>query len=195
MSVSGMKRWVAAALIAATAVVVYPEVRADEAGWAALAKPGAIVLFRHANAPGVGDPAEFRIGACPTQRNLDDQGRNESRQLGKLFRERGIKVESVLHSQWCRTRDTAQLAFEGMAPLKEEPAFNSFFGRQGASDPQTAQSREILRRWKGPGVLVVVTHQVNITQLTGSVPASADGVVVRVPEGNGPLEIVGRVSP
>ncbi|MRD47331.1 histidine phosphatase family protein [Caenimonas koreensis] len=168
---------------------------ADEAGWAALAKPGAIVLFRHATAPGVGDPADMQIGVCATQRNLDERGRAESRRLGQLFRERGVRVQSVLHSQWCRTRDTARLAFEGIAPVREEPIFNSFFSRPGDVDRQTIAARALLKEWKGPGVLVVVTHQVNITQLTGEVPSSADGLVVRVPAGAGPLEVVGRVAP
>ncbi|MES2634188.1 MAG: histidine phosphatase family protein [Pseudomonadota bacterium] len=166
---------------------------ADEAGWAALAKPGAIVLLRHATAPGIGDPPGMTIDQCATQRNLDAQGRAESRRLGELLRERGIRVQSVLHSQWCRTRDTARLGFTGMAPLRDEPLFNSFFERRGEMDRQTAGARAILADWKGPGALVVVTHQVNITQLTGETLSSGEGLVVRVPPGKGPVEILGRI--
>ncbi len=166
---------------------------ADDAGWAALAKPGAIVLFRHATAPGIGDPPGMKIDACSTQRNLDEQGRAESRRLGQLLRERGIRVQSVWHSQWCRTRDTARLGFEGMAPLRDEPLFNSFFDRRGDTERQTAGARALLSNWKGPGALVVVTHQVNITQLTGQTLSSGDGLVVRVPPGKGPLEVLGRI--
>lgn len=186
-------KWIAAAIVAAAGTMAH----ADEAGWAALAKPGAIALFRHATAPGVGDPPAMKLGICATQRNLDAQGQAEARRLGKLFRDRGIQVGAVMHSQWCRTEETARLAFEGSAPLRDEPAFNSFFGSrgEGEGDRQTAAAREVLRRWKGPGVLVVVTHQVNITQLTGSTLSSADGVVVRVPDGNGPLQVLGRLGP
>lgn len=161
--------------------------------WAELTQPGAIVLFRHATAPGVGDPAGFRIDACATQRNLDDKGRAEARRLGEQFRNRKIAVGAVLTSQWCRTRETARLAFGEV--VKDEPAFNSTFSASGAvSDAQTAQARALLSRWRGPGTLVVVTHQVNITALTGVYPASSQGVVLR-PAADGSLKVVGTVSP
>jgi phosphohistidine phosphatase SixA len=161
--------------------------------WAELARPGAIVLFRHATAPGVGDPPNFRLDDCGTQRNLSEPGRAESRRLGEQFRQRRIPVGAVLSSQWCRTRETAKLAFGDR--VKEEPAFNSFFGR-GAEDrnAQTDRARQILRDWRGPGTLVVVTHQVNITALTGHGAMSAEGVVVQ-PTADGPLRIVANVRP
>lgn len=162
--------------------------------WPDLNQAGAIVLFRHATAPGVGDPASFKLNDCATQRNLDDKGRAEARQLGKQFRSRKIAVGAVLSSQWCRTRETAKLAF-GEAAVKDEPAFNSFFSRSaGISDEQTAQAKAILARWRGPGTLVVMTHQVNITALTGVNPASAEGVVLR-PAADGSLKVLGRVTP
>lgn len=162
--------------------------------WPDLNQPGAIVLFRHATAPGIGDPANFKLNDCATQRNLDETGRAEARKLGEQFRSRKINVGAVLTSQWCRTRETARLAF-GEAAVKDEPAFNSFFGRgAGISETQTAQARTVLARWRGPGTLVVVTHQVNITALTGVGSASAEGVVVR-PAADGSLKVVGRVTP
>lgn len=162
--------------------------------WPELTQPGTIVLFRHATAPGIGDPANFKLNDCPTQRNLDDKGRAEARKLGEQFRSRQINVGAVLTSQWCRTRDTAHLAF-GKEAVKDEPAFNSFFSRSaGISETQTAQARTILSRWRGPGALVVVTHQVNITALTGMSATSAEGVVVR-PAPDGSLKVVGSVTP
>jgi len=80
-----------------------------------------------------------------------------------------------------------------MAPLGDEPLFNSFFERRGEMDRQTAGARAILADWKGPDALVVVTHQVNITQLTGETLSSGEGLVVRVPPGKGPVEILGRI--
>ena len=161
--------------------------------WTELKQPGAIVLFRHATAPGIGDPADFQLGVCATQRNLDDQGRTEARRLGEQFRNRNIEVGSVLSSQWCRTRETARLAFGDVA--RDEPAFNSSFLAPGdVSAVQTAQARALLSKWRGPGTLVVVTHQVNISALTGVYTSSADGVVVR-PDASGSLRVVGRVAP
>ncbi len=162
-------------------------------GWDALARPGAIVLFRHATAPGVGDPPGFRLGDCGTQRNLNEQGRAEARAIGEQFRRRGIAVGAILSSQWCRSWETAQLAFGDR--VREEPAFNSFFS-QGPQqrESQTEQARTILRQWKGPGTLVVVTHQVNITALTGHGATSGEGVVVQ-PTADGPFRVVATLRP
>ena len=182
-----------AALSASLAVAAAPAARAADApdGWALLKSPPAVVLFRHAEAPGVGDPPAFRLGDCGTQRNLDDRGRAQARRLGERFRAEGIAVGRVLTSQWCRTRETAELAFPGRPA--DAPAFNSFFGEAARRSPQTEAALAAVRAWRGPGVLVVVTHQVNITALTDVVPASGEGVVVR-PAGDA-LEVVARVRP
>jgi phosphohistidine phosphatase SixA len=164
--------------------------RGDEA-WSALQRDGAIVLFRHAIAPGGGDPPGFKLNDCSTQRNLDAVGRQQAKALGQAFRDRKIRVGTVRSSQWCRTRETAQLAFGTAA--QDEPAFNSFFEDRSRADTQTAQARQLLGAWRGPGAMVVVTHQVNITALTGVVPASGEGIVMRM-AANG-LETVGRLPP
>lgn len=163
---------------------------ASDAEWAAL-QDGSILLLRHANAPGVGDPPGFKLGDCRSQRNLDEAGRAQARRVGEQFRQRGIKVGAVLTSQWCRTRETAELAFPGMA--RDDARFNSFFADRGVEPAQTAAALATLSRWRGPGVLVVTTHQVNITALTGVVPASGEGVVVR--PGRGGIEALGRLMP
>lgn len=174
------------ALFAATASAATPE-----SIWSALREPGAIVLFRHATAPGVGDPPQFQLGDCATQRNLDEHGRVEARRIGLAFRAHDVEVSEVLNSRWCRARDSATLAFPGRA--KDEPAFDSFFERSQDEARSTAAARELLARWKGPGALVVFTHQVNITALTGVVPRSGQGIVVRVIDER--IEVIGRVDP
>ncbi len=165
--------------------------RADGEPWDVLRQPGAIVLFRHANAPGTGDPAGFVLGDCATQRNLDDKGRSEARAIGAAFAAQAISVGRVLTSQWCRAAETAALAFPGRA--SEEPAFNSFFGDRAREPEQTARALALLAGWRGPGVLVVVTHQVNITALTGIVPKPGEGVIVAVR--NGAAQVLGRLPP
>jgi phosphohistidine phosphatase SixA len=168
---------------------------ADEAAWAALKAPGSIVLFRHALAPGGGDPPGFKADDCSTQRNLSDEGREQAKRIGQTLRERGIKVQTVWHSAWCRTRDTAQLAFPDMrAPaLRAEPVFNSFFSDRSTEPAQTAAARKMLLAWRGPGALVVVTHQVNITQLTDIFPQSGEGVVLK--RQGQRLLVAGRIAP
>ena len=163
---------------------------ASESGWPAL-KDGSVVLFRHANAPGGGDPPGFKLGDCSTQRNLDDTGRAQARRIGEQFRQRGIKVGAVLSSQWCRARDTAELAFPGQ--VRDDASFNSFFDERSRGQAQTAEALATLARWRGPGVLVVTTHQVNISMLTGVTPVSGEGVVVAPTRGG--VKVLGRVRP
>jgi broad specificity phosphatase PhoE len=159
--------------------------------WALLAQDGAVVLFRHALAPGTGDPSGFKPNDCATQRNLNDEGRAQARALGDAFARRGVRVGRVLHSQWCRTRETAELAFKRFATPQPEPAFNSFFQDRSRQDAQTAAARRILEAWTGPGVLVVVTHQVNISAIAGEFTGVAEGVVMR--RGGKELVVVARL--
>lgn len=152
---------------------------------------GAAVLMRHAEAPGGGDPPGFRLDDCTTQRNLDEVGRDQARRIGQAFRERGIRVGRVLSSRWCRARDTARLAFG--ESVQEAEVFDSFFGTPQRREVRTADARQLLRQWRGPGVLVVITHQVNITALTGVFPAPGEAVVLNVRDADLPL--LGRIRP
>ncbi len=167
-----------------------PVAASDDAAWDAL-KVDAIALFRHANAPGTGDPARMRLGDCTTQRNLDEAGRAQARRIGDAFRARGITVGAVLASQWCRTLETAELAFPGQA--RPEPVFNSFFDDRSEGPAQTQAALTLLNGWSGPGALVISTHQVNITALTGIVPSSGEGIVVVMQSGK--PAVIGRIRP
>ncbi len=165
-----------------------------DALWTALAQPGHVALMRHADAPGTGDPAGFKIGDCATQRNLGERGRNQARALGAEFRKRIIVVSQVLTSQWCRARETAELMALGQ--LVEEPAaLNSFFGRPGEREAATTALRRRLAALPADAATVVmVTHQVNITALTGVFPRSGEIVVLRR-AADGAMTTVGRLQP
>lgn len=163
----------------------------DAAAWRLL-ESGAVILFRHAEAPGVGDPPGFRLDDCSTQRNLSENGRVQARRIGEAFRAHGILVTAALSSQWCRTQDTAELAFPGLR--RDEPVFNSFFRDSQARASQTRAARELVQRWRGPGVLVVFTHEVNITALTGVVTSSGEGLIVQADDA-GAIKVVGRLIP
>lgn len=158
--------------------------------WAKL-QPGTVVLFRHANAPGNGDPPGFKLNDCVTQRNLDELGRAQARRIGEVFRQRKIKVGAVLTSQWCRTRETAELAFPQLR--RDDSDFNSFFADRGREPVQTAAARAKLMRWRGPGVMVVITHQVNISALTDIFPQAGEGIVLQ-PAGKS-LKVLARIQP
>jgi phosphohistidine phosphatase SixA len=159
--------------------------------WTQLAAGGQAVLLRHAIAPGTGDPSTFKLGDCSTQRNLSDAGRQQARRIGAAFRQRGIKVDKVYTSQWCRCQDTAELL--GLGPVEPLPLLNSFFANHSAGPAQTAALKQFLSTTRFSGIAVLVTHQVNITALTGIYPSSGEAVVIEVPEAK-PIRVLGRLS-
>lgn len=149
------------------------------------------VLMRHAIAPGTGDPANFQLDDCSTQRNLSSEGRSQAQRTGQAFQEKNVRVERVLSSQWCRCLETAELldlgTVEPFAPL------NSFFRDRSTEPQQTAQVRQYLLSQNDPGVTVMVTHFVNIAALTGSGISSGEMVVLRL--NNDELEVLGTIEP
>lgn len=155
--------------------------------WEALREPGAHAIMRHALARGTGDPQHFNVTDCTTQRNLDERGRTQARVIGDALRERGITFDVVLTSQWCRCRDTARLL--GLGPVTDTPALNSFFQDRASLTAQTDAAREILRAATGP--MMMVTHQVNISALTGQFTSSGEILVIR-DTGNG-IEVIGSI--
>lgn len=160
--------------------------RAEAVPWPLLREGRAAALLRHALAPGVGDPPGFRLSNCSTQRTLSDEGRAQARSLGDLFRANGIAAATVFSSGWCRCLETTELL--ALGPVRREPALDSFFADRGEGAARTAALRALLAASHG-GPLVLVTHQVNITALTGLVPASGEAVVVRT---GGDPEVLGR---
>ncbi len=181
---------VMAATIAVMVLGLAGSVLASAEGWEALRRPGAIAIMRHALAPGTGDPANFQIDDCSTQRNLDERGRMQARSIGAAFRAEGIAVDRVVSSQWCRCRETAELL--GLGNVESLVSLNSFFGRYERSGPQTAATRAFLAALPEGQRVVLVTHQVNISALTGAYPASGEVFVLQQGVG-GAVEITGRI--
>ncbi len=166
------------------------QAQASEALWALLKSGGQVVIMRHAATDSTaGDRDTMRLEDCSTQRNLSPSGRDEARRIGSAFRARGITVDDVRSSVWCRCLDTATLAF-GMAnpwlPL------NSLFRNRDREPGQTGAVRELVIHHRG-GTLILVTHQVNITALTGLYPAEGE-MIVLTPRG-GDFTVAGRVKP
>lgn len=152
---------------------------------------GAVVLLRHAIAPGTGDPATFQLDDCSTQRNLSEAGREQARRIGATFRQQNIPIAGVRSSQWCRCLETARLLDLGrVEPL---PALNSFFSDRSTAAQQTQQVQEaIVGHRNTSGVLILVTHQVNITALTDIVPQQGEAIVLKTNAQN-QVEMVGQL--
>lgn len=153
---------------------------------------GYAVLLRHALAPGTGDPAGFRLGDCSTQRNLSLDGRLQAISIGAQWRRERVPVDRVLTSRWCRARDTARLLAVGKVTAYPD-LDSSFTVSASVAERRTAKVRALLARHAGqPGVLVLVGHQVNITDITGVAPSSGEGVVVQA-RADGSLRVVGTL--
>lgn len=182
-----------AALVLACALILAAAAGgvADETGWQALRAPGTHILMRHAMAPGVGDPVGFRLGDCATQRNLDAGGRAQAARIGASVAGKGIGFDRVLTSEWCRARETAMLL--GLAPVEAEPALNSFFDDRASAGAASRAVRDRLAAAGPDEKLVLVTHQVNITALTGIFPASGEMIVVAL-AADGALVVRGRIG-
>ncbi len=153
-----------------------------------------VILFRHALAPGTGDPQNFQLNDCSTQRNLSEEGRKQAIRIGEDLKRQKISITRVLSSQWCRCLETAKLMDVG----KVEPfaPLNSFFRHRGRSSEQTSQLRQFLLENKhDSGVMIMVSHQVNITAISDIFPQSGEGVVLYIEPKTSNIEVLGRVLP
>ena len=153
-------------------------VQAYEANWKPALEGNKIILIRHALAPGTGDPSGFKIDDCSTQRTLDQVGIDQSKIIGKIFRENKVMIDLVLSSQWCRCKDTAKYAF---GKYKEFSALNSTFQSPHTkkANKQIKKLKNFVENWDGHGGnLILVTHYVIITEVTDAVPRSGEIVII-----------------
>jgi phosphohistidine phosphatase SixA len=140
---------------------------------------GHILMIRHALAPGTGDPADFRIGDCSTQRNLDDRGRKQAKAIGDWLRSNGIT-------------STAELL--QMGAVAELPALNSFYELTQDREPNLKALRKFIAEQPSEGALVIlVTHLVTISAIANEGVSSGEGVLLKLNE-DAPYEIVGRLN-
>lgn len=152
-------------------------------------RQGGVLLVRHAQTePGLGDPPEFALGQCRTQRNLSPEGQQASRAMGEWMRSQGLKPDAVRTSQWCRCQDTARLA---LGQFEDWSALNSTFAGQGNPAAQIQALRERLLALPAGRTEVWVTHQVIMTALTGAYPEMGEGFLV---DAQGRLRARARVA-
>ena len=155
-----------------------------------------VLLMRHADAPGYGDPAGYVIGQCSTQRNLGGYGKKQAKAIGIWLSKQGIQKAEVFSSPWCRCLDTANLL--NIGPIKIEPSLGSFFDEMSLETKQTKALRkfiknELAKQAKVP--LILVTHHVNIQAYTGQVLGVGDMVLVKVDKNGEYLSHMTYLSP
>ena len=165
-----IRRWANTAVFLLIVLFSITPAAADPVRTAIDAINADILFMRHALAPGTGDPSHFRIDDCTTQRNLDERGRAQARNIGAYFRTRGIAPDIILSSQWCRCRDTATEMDIGAA--QPFSGLNSFFDGHVDRSETLAMLRARMERIEPGQLVLMVTHQVVISAITGIAPRS-----------------------
>ena len=166
-------------------------VSSHESLWNTLKLKDHFALIRHALAPGYGDPKEFNLEECNTQRNLDDRGRHQSKKMGDLFRSNGVSKAIIYSSQWCRCLETARLLKLGK--VVEVTSLNSFFQRFDKKKSQTEKTLQWLRQEPLLFPTIIVTHQVNISAITNYFPDSGEIIFIKR-ESDSSLTVLGSVQ-
>ncbi|CAI8430980.1 MAG: Uncharacterised protein [SAR116 cluster bacterium MED-G04] len=168
-------RWLLMIMALMLGGVVSQPLKAEALGDAIRVIDADVVFMRHALAPGYGDPDDFDIRDCSTQRNLDDEGRDQARNIGRHLRNNKIRFDAILSSQWCRCRDTA--IEMGIGDWSEFAGLNSFFeGHVDRGETLRLLKSKLAQINPGERVLMV-THQVVIQAATGISPRSGGMVV------------------
>ena len=151
---------------------------------------GYVLLLRHSLAPGVGDPENFKLGDCSTQRNLSQEGRDDASEIGAWIKRQNVKIYRVESSRWCRARQTAELLDIGKVKLNKN--LDSLFRESNLENhPKTLKTKQqILNHRSKSGLLVLVGHYVNIAALVGVGVDSGEGVIVKADK-NGVVKVLG----
>ena len=137
---------------------------------------GNVVFIRHALAPGSGDPINFDIKNCDTQRNLSVEGIEQSKKIGSFFTKNSIPIDVVYSSEWCRCKDTAKYAFRDFQTLESLNSFYSKNYRQN-QDSQIKDLKSFIKKWDGNKNLVFVTHYVVILEMLNYAPSSGEIII------------------
>ena len=135
-----------------------------------------LIFIRHALAPGNGDPENFKLQNCSTQRNLNEIGIQQSKKIGLIFKKNEIKIDNIYSSEWCRCKDTAKYAFDDFETFD---ALNSFYDIRFAAneDKQIKDFYEFIDSIDNKNNIVFVTHYVVIGAILNIGTSSGEIVV------------------
>ena len=141
-----------------------------------LEEGGKLIFIRHAYAPGNGDPQNFNLNDCLTQRNLSDRGRKQAKIIGNIFSKTNVFLVGIFSSEWCRCKETARIAF---SKFETKKFLNSFYSAQFANNrkKQIQEFENFLKKWNKKDNLVFVTHYVVISEILNYAPSSGEIVI------------------
>jgi len=173
------------------AAILSWSVQASDELWNNVQTGKHLIVVRHALAPGTGDPSDFDVTRCETQRNLSDTGRQQARRIGEMLHSVGLDNVQLYTSQWCRCVETAELMKIG--EVEEQPLLNSFFANPSTGPAQMQKLHVWLSELNSSRPTVLVTHQVVISALTDVYPTSGEAVVFEI-DGEGNVEVLTRIN-
>ena len=141
-----------------------------------LEEGGKLIFIRHAYAPGSGDPDNFNLNDCSTQRNLSEDGKKQAQLIGVFFKENKIKIDKILSSEWCRCKETAFIAFED---FETKDFLNSFYSIKFAKNKKTQVKnlKNYVNKWNSKKNLILVTHYVVISEVLNYAPGSGEIII------------------
>ena len=141
-----------------------------------LSEDGKLIFIRHAYAPGEGDPDNFDILNCTSQRNLNKEGIEQAKNIKKFFLENHIENNIVLSSEWCRCKQTAKYAFKN---YETKNFLNSFYSKKFAHNKlnQLNELKDYIKKWDGKSNLIFVTHYIVILEIL-NLPVSSGEIVI-----------------
>ena len=141
-----------------------------------LKEGGKLIFIRHAYAPGNGDPENFDINDCSSQRNLNFQGKNQAKKIGQFFIRHNLPISKIYSSEWCRCKDTALFAFE---KFETKNFLNSFYSFKFShnKDKQINDLKKFIQNWDEYQNIVFVTHYVVISEILNYSSLSGEIVI------------------
>jgi broad specificity phosphatase PhoE len=155
-----------------------------------LREGGYVVTFRHA-ATDSGVDTTDDLSDCSRQRNLNADGRRQSREIGQAFERLDIPVGRVMASPFCRTRDTARLAFDRVRPTRALLSVEFF---DSVREGRRKGLRRLLKAEPREGTnTVLVTHGSAILDAVGEEPEEGDAVIVEPGRGKRGYAVVATV--
>ncbi len=187
-------RAVAATLLCFVFFSMPPPAVADDFDLSKLKQGGYVVLLRHVKAGGA-DADDFDLRNCKTQRQVGAPGRKQAAVLKARFEAAGITALQFVSSQYCRTRQTAELL--DLGPVVEEPALNYFHWRTGDKEATYAALRRYIVGLEAPAdgpPLVLVSHT-HAFAIIGQERVDSGGGLVLRPNGSDRPEVVGEITP
>ena len=172
------RRWPLAVLLAMAIVAVTLPASsfATEAAWARLSQGGYTILLGYSRTPGDGEPLRPDLGDCENRKSLTDRGIQAARRLGMRFAARAVSINAVYSGEFCRARETAELAF-GRSAVETKAYLNSIVG---GADPNEIPVELIMavEEFDGAGNQLMITHPVLINAISGTIPRVGEAIII-----------------